>query len=411
MASILNISDDEEHSFDLLNLNNNYSAAVRTQDTTFDYYDRTKTTCKTCPTSKIVNDLDSEDSDSTPLIENSNIMEHCHESGAPALRPQVAKAKRKLCIACGLCLLFITGEVTGGYFSGSLAIMSDAAHMFSDFTSFLISLLAIHLGTRKPTKKFTFGLYRAEVIGALITVLIIWFVSGVLLYLACHRLTSGDFEVDPNPMIAVASCAVIFNIVLGLLLNGQHHGHSHGSKHSHLIEDDKDDPTHAASEEHINIRAALIHVLGDLIQSIGVLISSVIIKIWPDCKNADPICTVLFSIIVVFTTVRILRDTLNILLESNVDSTRNYDTISNDLFNLDHVVKVHDLHIWSLTTDQKILTVHLAVDSSITGASEKILQDAIKMLRSKHKISKTTIQVEEYNASVMNECEQCQFIN
>ena len=100
---------------------------------------------------------------------------------------------------------------------------------------------------------------------------------------------------------------------------------------------------------------------------LGVLISSVIIKIWPDCKNADPICTVLFSIIVVATTVRILRDTLNILLESNVDSTRNYDTISNDLFSLDHVVKVHDLHIWSLTTDQKILTVHLAVDSSATG--------------------------------------------
>ena len=100
---------------------------------------------------------------------------------------------------------------------------------------------------------------------------------------------------------------------------------------------------------------------------LGVLISSVIIKIWPDCKNADPICTVLFSIIVVATTVRILRDTLNILLESNVDSTRNYDTISNDLFSLDHVVKVHDLHIWSLTTDQKILTVHLAVDSSTTG--------------------------------------------
>ena len=91
--------------------------------------------------------------------------------------------------------------------------------------TYLNSLLAIHLGTRKASKKYTFGLYRAEVIGALITVLIIWFVTGVLLYLACQRLVSGDFQVDPNPMIAVASCAVIFNIILGLLLNGQHHGH------------------------------------------------------------------------------------------------------------------------------------------------------------------------------------------
>ena len=100
-----------------------------------------------------------------------------------------------------------------------------------------------------------------------------------------------------------------------------------------------------------------------------------IIKIRPEFKNADPICTVLFSIIVVATTARILRDTLNILLESNVDSTKNYDSIFNDLSNMEHVVKVHDLHIWSLTTDQKILTVHLAVDSSIKGKdfSKKIL--------------------------------------
>ena len=96
-----------------------------------------------------------------------------------------------------------------------------------------------------------------------------------------------------------------------------------------------------------------------------------IIKIRPEYKNADPICTVLFSIIVVATTAKILKDTLNILLESNVDSTKNYDSIFNDLFNMENVVKVHDLHIWSLTTDQKILTVHLAVDSSIKGKDLK----------------------------------------
>ena len=143
------------------------------------------------------------------------------------------------------------------------------------------------------------------------------------------------------------------------------YSHGSNSKHSHLIEENSED--HTSSEEHINIRAATIHVLGDLIQSIGVLISSVIIKIRPEYKNADPICTVLFSIIVVATTAKILRDTLNILLESNVESTKNYDSIFNDLSNMEHVVKVHDLHIWSLTTDQKILTVHLAVDSSIKG--------------------------------------------
>ena len=83
-------------------------------------------------------------------------------------------------------ITFSAGEVTGGYLSGSLAIMSDAAHMFSDFASFLVSLFAIHLGSKKSTRKFTYGLYRAEVLGALITVMIIWFVTGVLLFLACQ---------------------------------------------------------------------------------------------------------------------------------------------------------------------------------------------------------------------------------
>jgi len=306
--------------------------------------------------------------------------------------------------------------------------MSDAAHMFSDFASFLVSLFAIHLGSKKSTRKFTYGLYRAEVLGALITVMIIWFVTGVLLFLACHRLTKGDFEVEPNPMIVVASCAVIFNILLGLLLRGvpHSHGHSHGgggggTGHHNLVEEfedlDENEDTFVSvsnhkkekSHDHINLRAATIHVLGDLIQSIGVLISSVIIKINPEYKIADPICTLLFSVIVFATTVTIIRDTFLILLESKPTS-QNYDAIYNDLFNLDYVVKVHDLHIWSLTTDKIILSVHLAVELSNSVKTEQILQNAIKMLRIKHKISKTTIQVEQYKASMMNDCEQCQFL-
>ena len=87
-------------------------------------------------------------------------MEHCH-AAVPAKRPQVAKAKRKLTIACGLCLIFITGEIAGGYFSGSLAIMSDAAHMFSDFTSFLIRLLE---KIRLPTMPLEFNYLNREVL-------------------------------------------------------------------------------------------------------------------------------------------------------------------------------------------------------------------------------------------------------
>jgi len=363
--------------------------------------------------------IDSEsDSDDTPLLFDSpqrhsslsmsdNSLDnqhpqHCHHRHDVNHRQHAHLAKRKLTIALGLCLLFVIGEVIGAYLSGSLAIMSDAAHMFSDFASFVISLLAIHLGSRAPSKKFTFGLLRAEALGALFTVMIIWFASGVLLFLAIHRLQSGDFQVEPDPMIAVATCAVVFNIVLGLLLNGvpHSHGHSHGGsgghKHSHLEE---------GNEKHINLRAAVIHVLGDLIQSIGVLISSVIIKIWPEYKKADPACTVLFSIIVFFTTVTVLRDSVLILLESAPNS-KDYDAIYNDLKGLAHVVKIHDLHIWSLTTDQQILSVHLAVDTN--KDKEAILQNALQMLRTRHGINKCTCQVEDFNAVTMDDCQQCE---
>ena len=126
-------------------------------------------------------------------------------------------------------------------------------------------------------------------------------------------------------------------------------------------------------------------ISGDLIQSIGVLISSVIIKIWPEYKKADPACTVLFSIIVFFTTVTVLRDSVLILLESK-PSSKDYDAIYSDLKSLAHVVKIHDLHIWSLTTDQQILSVHLAVDTD--KDKEAILQNALQMLRTRHGINK-----------------------
>ena len=133
-----------------------------------------------------------------------------------------------------------------------------------------------------------------------------------------------------------------------------------------------------------------------------------IIKIWPEYKKADPACTVLFSIIVFFTTVTILRDTVLILLESKPHQ-KDYEAIYNDLLDLKHVVRLHDLHIWSLTTDQQILSVHLAVENH-SEDKEEILQSAIQMLRSRHGINKCTIQIEDYNATIMNDCQQCELL-
>ena len=300
------------------------------------------------------------------------LQEHCH--GLEPVRDSGKVARRQLALATLLCTVFVTGEVVGGWVSGSLAIMSDAAHMFSDLASFGVSLLVLYVSERKATKKMTFGYHRAEALGALATLCIIWYVTGILVYLAVRRIHDNDFEIHETAMVVVASCAVVFNILLGLILHGVcglGHGHSHGGGHGH---------GHGAGGDtkHINIRAAAIHVLGDLLQSIGVLISSVLIKCFgPEFKIADPICTLVFAVIVVVTTFTVLRDTLAILLEGAPPGLK-YDVVATDLASIGDVVSthlsslsaliiilfarqvsVHSLHIWSLTADIPVLSVHL----------------------------------------------------
>ena len=245
--------------------------------------------------------------------------------------------------------------------------------------------------------------------------------TGVLVYLAAHRISTGDFEVDPIPMMAVAASAVLFNIVLGFVLHGVPHSHSHGGgggggsrAHSHLHHDndgsggESGDHKHSSDAEHLNVRAAMIHVLGDLIQSVGVLISSILIYVDPGLKMADPVCTVIFSFIVFCTTVNVVRDTVRILMEGCPKSV-SFDDVMSDLMNLLDVVLVHDLRIWSLTTDKNAVSVHLAVNASAeSGNSEKVLQAATKLLKDKHDIHVVTVQVELYKPQVMNTCESCQ---
>ena len=310
------------------------------------------------------------------------LVDHCH-CKAPR-RDSSLKARKQLCVATVLCSIFVAGEVVGGYLSGSLAIMGDAAHMFSDLASFGVSLIVLWISDRKATKSMTFGYHRAEALGALATLCIIWYVTGILVYLAVRRIHDQDFEIHDTTMLIVASAAVAFNILLGFTLHGacgQLHGHNHshglgggGHHHSHGGEASHQD---SDTSRQINIRAALIHVLGDLLQSIGVLISSLLIKFFGESyKIADPICTLIFAVIVVrrisieifksfiflstqiCTTFTVLRDTLSILLEGTPSSV-NYDTIYSDLLGAQDVVSAHSLHLWSLTADISVISVHL----------------------------------------------------
>ena len=177
----------------------------------------------------------------------------------------ISRARNKLIFASVLCLVFMIAEVVGGVLSNSLAIATDAAHLLTDFASFMISLFAIWVAGRPSSERMSFGWHRAEVLGAIVSVLLIWVVTGVLVYMAVLRVVNMEFEIDAKVMLITSGLGVLVNIIMGASLH--QHGHAHGggggeAEHGH-------GHSHGGGEENINVKAAFIHVVGDFLQSLG----------------------------------------------------------------------------------------------------------------------------------------------
>ncbi|KAE8890411.1 hypothetical protein PF005_g17962 [Phytophthora fragariae] len=356
------------------------------------------------------------------------------------------RAQRKLQLACVCSLLFMCAEIVGGFLAGSLAIMTDAAHLLSDVAGFCISLFAIWVGTLPASKRLSFGFQRAEVIGAVTSVLVIWVLTGVLVYAAVERFMEC---LQPNPtehvngklMFIVACIGLVVNLILMQILGHGHshgggggHGHSHGSGshghghgdsssssdeeghghahgghghshaghgHSHGADLEKgekaDKPQTKKKLENLNIQAAYIHALGDFIQSVGVCIAGALIWYKPEWQIADPIATFIFSVLVLATTIGIVRDSIHVLMEGTPDGIH-ADEIERGLRKCSSVVAVHDLHIWSLSAGLPSLSVHLVSDDAETA-----LHAAQRFLMSKG-ITHTTIQIEKTATLYPRDC-------
>uniref|UniRef100_A0A8C5T9B2 Proton-coupled zinc antiporter SLC30A8 n=1 Tax=Malurus cyaneus samueli TaxID=2593467 RepID=A0A8C5T9B2_9PASS len=245
----------------------------------------------------------------------------------------------------------------GGQIAGSLAVVTDAAHVLVDLTSFLISLFSLWLASKPPTKQFTFGWHRAEILGALMSMVIVWMVTGVLTYLACMRLLHPDYDIDATVMLITSACAVLSNILLSVILHQTGHGHSHGAPAREHVSA----PLEKPALSNASLRAAFVHAMGDLFQSVSVLISALIIFFKPQYKIADPICTFVFSIFVLATTITILRDILTVLMEGASKGFA-YDAVRERILAVEKVESVHNLHLWCLTMNQTALSAHVATD-------------------------------------------------
>ncbi|XP_017061138.1 zinc transporter 2 [Drosophila ficusphila] len=360
------------------------------------------------------------------------------------------EAKFKILLAVSLCCIFMIIEFLGGYVAGSLAIMSDAAHLASDCISFVIGLVAIWVGSRPPDERMSFGYKRFEVIGALASILGIWLLTTLLVVVAIQRIYSQDFTLDVDMMMVISGIGIAINIVMIFVLHGSwfegvghghshSHGHSHGHGHSHshgslqtqsssyvltsagneseLItlatataeRSDKVTNEHnivsggikesgamnsevVREEKNLNLRAAMIHVIGDLVQSIGVFLAAVLIKFYPSAKYADPLCTLIFSIIVIITTVQLFRESVAILINA-VPRNVSMRTLHYDLASLEGVRSVHHLNLWQQTTQQRVMMAHLVIDSRADGNA--VLQAATKLVSGPiYNVGHSTIQIE-----------------
>jgi len=270
-----------------------------------------------------------------------------------------------LYLAAGLTLSFAVVEAGAGWWANSLALLSDAGHMLTDTSALVIAAVGAWLAQRKPTPRHTYGFGRAEFIAAAINgVLMLAVVSFVVIH-AIERVQQ-PLEVKGEVVTAVAFVGLLLN---GLVLYLLGHGHD---------------------EADLNRRAAMLHVLGDLLASIAALLSGVVIWLtgW---TLIDPILSLAIVALILYSTVRLLHEAVHGLMEG-VPLGLSLTTIGNDMAARPGVVSVHDLHVWSLSSQHIALSAHVVLDD--LAQWNAILKDIQVMLLENHGIDHVTLQPE-----------------
>ncbi|RMG45177.1 MAG: cation transporter [Acidobacteria bacterium] len=274
--------------------------------------------------------------------------------------------RRRLGWGLGITLGFAAVEAAGGYLSGSLALLADAAHMLADAAALGMALAAAVIAERPHTPRATYGFHRAEILAALANALLLALIVLRIAWEAIGRIVSPP-PVAGGPMLAVASAGLAVNLlVLGIL-------HPHGGERPNL-----------------NLRAAAAHVFGDLAGSVAAVVAGLLVY-WGGHLEADPIASLVVSGVIAWSAWRVLGEATAVLLEvapRGVDPRR----IRAALEDLPGVIDVHDLHVWSITPDRIALSVHLRVERTVTGT--ETLKRARALLRERFGIYHATIQIE-----------------
>jgi cobalt-zinc-cadmium efflux system protein len=287
--------------------------------------------------------------------------------GEAHLHPRAIEPTRgHLTFAVALTAAILLAEVIGGIWARSLALLSDAAHVFTDLVSLALSLGALLIAARPVTKEHTFGWHRAEVFAALINGTLLLFVSAGLIREAYLRLQNPE-EVRLVGMMGVAVAGLVANAIVVFRLRGHVH-------------------------EDLNVRSAYLHVLADLGGSIGVVVAAAIM-LPTGWYIVDPIIAMAIALAVLAGSVRLLRDTAHILLEGvprDVDLGAVAETVSS----VPGVEAIHDLHIWTICSNLLALSVHVTVGDRPAEERDAIVSVINERLAERFGITETTVQTE-----------------
>jgi cobalt-zinc-cadmium efflux system protein len=258
-------------------------------------------------------------------------------------------------------------ELAGGLVSGSLALVSDAGHMFSDVLALLLSLGAITLATRLPTKERTYGFRRAEIFAAFVNSLLLIGVSAVILGEAYQRLLNPA-PIQSSLMGVVAVIGLIANLAVAFLLHGSHD---------------------------LNIRSAFLHVIGDAVSSVAVIGAAAWIALTGQVF-VDPLLSGFIAVLIIVSAAGILRETIGILLQFTPRSV-DFDAVIADMTSVSGVSGVHHVHIWSLSSDINVLDAHIySCEQNMSRIGE--MKQEIKKRLEKYHIHHSTLEFE---------CEEC----
>src|SRR5437762_9247893 len=273
---------------------------------------------------------------------------------------------RRLGLSIGITLLFVLVEAVSGYFSHSLALLSDAGHNLADALALVFSWYGIWIARRPSTAQRTFGYHRVGILAALVNAVSLVLIALLIFWEALNRLRHPG-PVQTTPMIVVALIAILMNTTISLWLK-------------------------SAARNDLNVRSAYLHMLGDAVSAAGVVVAGVIIAI-SGTAIADPMVSILIGILILWSSWGILTESVNVLLEA-IPKGMDMADVEKTISGVHGVLAVHDLHVWTVGSGMVCCSCHVMVNEQSVRSGENVLRAVTEKLQHHFGIAHATIQVE-----------------